>query len=594
MTVGASPRRRLTKALTLALVALWLAVAWGSARSLAAGQPNVVTIESTQLSRPLTAGQPSTLYVQASIAPGWHINSDRPREQYYIPTRVSLSGPAEIRTGAVIYPAAEQLSLKFSPGDKLAVFSGRVEFKIPLDVSGNFRLNSASDAVVRIDYQACNDQQCLRPTSVSQRLDIAGIGKSTRTSLAAGPDPSGLSGGQAAIADIFARRGYLLGFLLVLLGGLALNLTPCVYPLIGVTIAYFGYEGGGPRKVVGLAIVYVLGIALMFSAVGVAVALSGGLFGAALQNPYVLGAIAAMLLALAASSFGLFSLQPPQWLMRHAGAARPGFAGALLMGLGMGVVAAPCIGPIVLGLLLMVQRSGSALFGFSLFFTLAIGLGLPYIGLALAAGSIRQLPRSGEWLTWIEQLFGFVLVGLALYFLDPVVPGRLMTRILPYYAIAVGIYLGFVSPVGRNWRPFFVFRSLVGAGSLIALVYLLIGTRMPHTQLTFQPFTSTLLESARSQGKPVVVDFSADWCVPCREMEHTTFADPSVVRQANDFLRLKANLTASNPRNSALMKQFNIEGVPTTVFIDSNGKVRLTRAGYIGPGEFLKYLQMVD
>src|SRR6202521_4308818 len=123
----------------------------------------------------------------------------------------------------------------------------------------------------------------------------------------------------------------------------------------------------------------------MFSGVGVAAALSGGLFGAALQNPYVLVLIAAMLLTLAASSFGLFVLQPPQWIMQRAGAARPGYLGALLMGLGMGVVAAPCIGPIVLGLLLMVERSASPIFGFALFFTLAIGLGLPYIALALAA-----------------------------------------------------------------------------------------------------------------------------------------------------------------------------------------------------------------
>lgn len=399
----------------------------------------------------------------------------------------------------------------------------------------------------------------------------------------------GFAAEEASLSGIFADHGYLLGFLLVLLGGLALNLTPCVYPLIGVTVAYFGFEGGGPRKVVLLAIVYVLGIALMFSSVGVAVALSGGLFGAALQNPYVLGAIAAMLLVLAASSFGLFAIRPPQWLMRGAGAARPGYLGALLMGLGMGVVAAPCIGPIVLGLLLMVQRSRSPLFGFALFFTLAIGLGLPYIGLAMAAGSIRRLPRSGEWLAWVEQLFGFVLIGLALYFLDPVVPDRLMTRILPWYAAAVGIYVGFLSREGRHWRPFMIFRTMVGIASAAALLYLAV----PHDsrrELKFQPFDQATLETARENGRPVVLDFSADWCVPCREMEHTTFADPAVVREAGRFVRMRANLTAGNARTDAITKEFNIEGVPTTVIIDSTGKIRLRRVGYIGPPEFLAYL----
>jgi thiol:disulfide interchange protein DsbD len=396
---------------------------------------------------------------------------------------------------------------------------------------------------------------------------------------------------QSGIAGVFVNHGYFLGFVVVLLGGLALNLTPCVYPLIGVTIAYFGNQSAGPRKVITLAVLYVLGIALMFSAVGVAVALSGGLFGAALENPYVLIAIAAMLLLLAASSFGFYSLQPPQWMMRHAGSARPGYLGAILMGLGMGVVAAPCIGPIVLGLLLMVERSGSAVFGFALFFTLAIGLGLPYIALALAAGSIRQLPRSGAWLAWIEQLFGFILIGLALYFLDPLVPNRLITRMLPFYAAAVGIFLGFISPAGRNWRPFMILRTVVGAASVMAILWMAFHFNQSPAALKFVPYNSIALAAARNDHKPIVLDFSADWCVPCREMERTTFTDPAVVKGAHGFVLMRANLTTDNPSNEALIKHFNVQGVPTTIFIDSAGTVRERRAGYIGPSDFLQYLK---
>jgi thiol:disulfide interchange protein DsbD len=398
------------------------------------------------------------------------------------------------------------------------------------------------------------------------------------------------SANQSGIAGVFAHHGYLLGFLVVLLGGLALNLTPCVYPLIGVTIAYFGNQSAAPRKVVTLAILYVLGIALMFSAVGVAVALSGGLFGAALENPYVLITIAGMLLVLAASNFGLYSLQPPQWMMRHAGPARSGYLGAVLMGLGMGVVAAPCIGPIVLGLLLMVERSGKALFGFALFFTLAIGLGLPYIALALAAGSMRQLPRSGAWLEWVEQLFGFILIGLALYFIDPLIPNRLITRLLPFYAAAVGIFLGFISPAGRNWRPFMVLRTILGAAAAAAFIWMAFHFNLNPPALKFVPYDSAVLAGARNDHKPVVLDFSADWCVPCREMERTTFTDPSVVKGARGFLLMRANLTADNPANEALTKHFNVHGVPTTLFIDASGQVRERSVGFIGPSDFLKYL----
>jgi thiol:disulfide interchange protein DsbD len=555
-------------------------------------QPQVVTIEAAHLAKPLAASEANLLNIEALIAPGWHINSSRPSAVYFIPTRVVLARLRGFKVGEVVYPPAQNISLAFARGQSLSVYTGRVEFGIPITPQINFNSTNARLSV-EISYQACNDRECLRPSSVAKLFPLALIGAAgaqSRVHL----DEAGLTKSRNLLADIFSRRGNPTGFLVVLLAGLALNLTPCVYPLIGVTVAYFGYEGGGPRKVVVLAVFYVLGIALTFSAVGVAGALSGGLFGAALQNPYVLGTIATMLLMLAAASFGLVSLQPPVWLMQRAGSARPGYAGALLMGLGMGVVAAPCIGPIVLGLLLMVQQSASAMLGFALFFTLAIGLGLPYVALALAAGSIRRLPRSGEWLAWIEQLFGFVLVGLALYFVDPLIAGRLITRILPYYAAGAGIFLGFVSRAGRTPQPFFVIRSALGIISVAVLVYLLNTARSSPTELRFRPFDPALLLTARAERKPVVVDFSADWCVPCREMEHTTFADPAVVRQASKFVWLNANLTAANPGNAALVKQFEVAGVPTTIFIDSNGIVRASRAGYIGPQEFLGYLMQAE
>jgi len=554
----------------------------------------VVQIAALKLDHPLAPGGTSNLLVDATVTAGWHINSNHPLSDEYIPTVVRVTGPASVSAGPVQYPKAEEVALQFSGGDKLSVFSGILMLSVPLTGAMNF--TPAGDLTVSIDYQACDNLRCLRPTSVSSTIALASLQGATAGGITgAGLIGAGTSGSTPTGAgeDVFAHHGWVLGFLAVLLGGLALNLTPCVYPLIGVTIAYFGNQGGGPRRVFALAVVYVLGIALMFSAVGVAVALSGGLFGAAMQNPVVLSVIATMLVALALSSFGVFALQPPQWLMNRAGVARPGYAGALLMGLGMGVVAAPCIGPIVVGLLLMVERSENPLVGFALFFTLAVGLGLPYVALALAAGSIRQLPRSGEWLAWVEQLFGFVLIGLAIYFLDPVMPGHLMGRILPFYAAAAGIWLGFGTRAGRAWRPFLVFRSAVGAAAVAALIYFAIPRAMPKS-LTFEPFDSSLLASAGQTRKPVLIDFSAEWCIPCREMEHSTFLNPLVVREASRFVRLRADLTHQDKTNQDLMSKFQIQGVPTTVMIDSSGRVQVQKVGYIGSDEFLADLRRID
>ena len=552
--------------------------------------PAVVRFGSIGLDKPLTPGATSTLIIDATVDAGWHINSNHPSSADYIPTQIELTLPKGVTAGEVQYPAAEKTKLAFS-SEELSVFTGDVQFRIPLKTEAAIAPNDS--ATVTLNYQACNNNQCLAPTSISNVMGLSTIYQAASSAPPIAAMSSAVPQSSDWLSRAFSSRGYAIGFLIVLLGGLALNLTPCVYPLIGVTIAYFGNQGGGPRRVLILAILFVLGIAIMFSGVGVAVALSGGLFGAAMQNPYVLSAVAAMMLVLAASSFGLFVIQPPQFMAQWAGAARPGYAGSFLMGLGMGVVAAPCIGPIVLGLLLMVERSGNPFFGFALFFTLAIGLGLPYIGLAMAAGSIRRLPRSGEWLAWIEQLFGFILVGLAIYFLDPVLPNHVMSRILPYYAALVGIFLGFISPAGRNWRPFLVIRSGIGIVAVAALIYLMV-PRAQAMPVQFQPFDPAQLGNAAAERKPVLVDFAADWCIPCREMDHSTFVDPAVVKEAQRFVRMRADLTAQDEKNAALMAKFKIQGVPTTVLIDSSGKIRNQKVGYIGAKEMLDNLRSVD
>ena len=394
----AKARRFWRASILLIAIALGWLISAATANAQRPKANELVKITAATIDPPLRAGGTSTLKIAAEVIPGWHINSDKPFSEDYIPTKLEVKGPISVTPGAIKYPPAETMTLAFAGGDKLSVLGGPIKFEVPLKAGADFSPKPGDALTVTIDYQGCNSTECLRPASVSTTVALATPAHAAGALEAIGGIASGRgSGGDdrsgGAIDRIFSHHGWLLGFLAVFIGGLALNLTPCVYPLIGVTIAYFGNQGGSQRRVMTLAIFFVLGIAITFSSVGVAAALSGGLFGAAMQNRYVLIALAAMLFALAASSFGLFSLNPPNWMMQRAGTAYPGNAGALLMGLGMGVVAAPCIGPVVLGLLLMVERSGSAIFGFALFFTLALGLGVPYIALAMAAGQIRRMPR---------------------------------------------------------------------------------------------------------------------------------------------------------------------------------------------------------
>jgi thiol:disulfide interchange protein DsbD len=539
------------------------------------------------------AGNKTVLRVDTTILPGWHINSDQPSNPDYIPTRLSITPPQSMSVDEIQYPPAELITPQFSMGEKLSVFSGAATFRAKLTARERINPGRTLAFDLALDYQACNDRQCLRPVTITKQAVLQWPG----APVAGGPTLQAYTAARGVAApapDLFARHGFALGFLIVFLGGLALNLTPCVYPLIGVTLAYFGNQGGGgTRRVLILALLYVAGIALMFSAVGTAAALSGGLFGAALESPFVLATIAAVMLLLAASSFGWFTLQAPRWMLQRAGTARPGFMGSLAMGLGMGVVAAPCIGPFVLGLLLVVEQSADALLGFAAFFVLALGMGLPYVVLALAAGSIRSLPRSGEWLAWVEHLFGFVLIGLALYFIDPLLPGRLATRLLPYYAAAAGLYLGFISPHGRHPRPFALFKGAIGIASALALVYLVTSSGKGPS-LSFQPYDTARLSAAAAGHRPVLIDFGADWCIPCREMEHTTFVDPAVVAEARRFVALQADLTRLDKGNDEIVSEYRIQGVPTLVLLDGSGNVRKRLVGYIGPQEMLESLKAVN
>lgn len=390
--------------------------------------------------------------------------------------------------------------------------------------------------------------------------------------------------------------GLLWTLLGVFAGGMALNLTPCVYPIIPVTISYFaGQSDRRQSRLFAHGASYVIGLAVSNSLLGVTAALTGGLMGALLQNPVVLIAIATVLVLFAASLFGFWEMRLPYAMTQVASHGYAGYFGSLFMGLTMGVVAAPCIGPFALGLLTWVAGLGSAWLGFVVFFTLSLGLGLPLFILALFSGQLKRLPRSGEWMLWVRKMMAWVLVAMAAYYLRALLPKSGYTFLLASVALSAGLHLGWIAKVQDQSNRFTWIRAVAGTVGLVLATLLIGNWVLRGPGITWQPYSDDLLETAHRVGKPVIVDFYADWCSPCVKLEDETFHQSAIVTRARkDFIMVKVDLTrAENALTEFLLKRYNVKGVPTIVFIGPDGRERddLRLVDFLPADQFLNRMR---
>ena len=550
---------------------------------------------------PVVAGEELRLAVVLSVDRGWHVNSDQPGDEFSLPTTVEFRLPEGWPQPEISFPDGEELKFDFADApievweDRAVIFARLI---VPGNASGQMRLRA------QVTAQACNNTQCLPPVTVPSGIDVtvAAPGsewRATNKELFAAAGDRQEESGNGASSDLASKSLPLL-LIGVFFAGLALNLTPCVFPLIPITVGFFSQQTKDREgSTFPLALAYVLGIAATYSVLGVLAALSGAIFGGALQSPWVVGLIVVVLLSLAASMFGLWELRVPGWAQRASG-GRTGIFGALIMGLVMGFIAAPCIGPFVVGLLTYVGQRGDPLLGFLLFFTLAMGLGLPYLILGTFTGAVNKLPASGMWMIGVRRVFGVILVAMAAYFAAPLMPGDVGGWLMSAVLVLGALYLLVIDRTGHEQPTIDRVMRLLSAAMLVVGVVMAPGVRRGEAvgadgatgHLQWQAFENASVSAALAGGEPVIIDFYADWCVPCRELDEKTFSAPAVRSELERYSRFKVDLTRADDANQALTAEYGVLGVPT-VIVFRNGKEAFRITGFEPAGRFLERLEAV-
>jgi|YNPBryunderm2012_1023409.scaffolds.fasta_scaffold01522_5 thiol:disulfide interchange protein DsbD len=575
---------------------------------------DALRVQATASVKQIAPGKAFQIVVTLDVKPPYHVNANPASEKFLIPTRVSMEPVAGITFGQPQYPKGHEREFAFTGGKKIAVYEGKTVIRLPATAAKTLKPGEVT-LRGKVNYQACDEKSCYPPGDLPFSLKLkvapsaASIDAEGEQAVAQAEQAGALPASEGAasagtfsstpggaylqkLQDLLNTGRFAIALPIILLLGLLLNLTPCVYPLIPITISFFSRQtAGSAGRTFGLALVYVLGMALMYAALGTAAAALGKTFGFQLQNPWVLGGFAVILVTLALSMFGVYQLQLPASL-RNKARLREGWLGALLMGLLVGVAAAPCVGPVVVALAAVVSGTGNVPLGFLLFLTLGIGLGIPYIVLAMFSGAIRRLPRSGEWMVAVEHLFGFALIGVAIFFLSPILPAMVYKWLMFAFLAGVGVYLAAIDKLAKTVRGFFWFKRLLGVALVAWAVMIALPTQKAEGgHIAWQPYSEAALQQAVAEGKPVVIDFYADWCLPCKELEANTFSDPRVVQAFEGIVAMKADLTRDDsPAVQDLKKRFSIVGVPTIVFLDGTGQEQraLRLVQFEPPDAFLK------
>ncbi|MDR3298605.1 MAG: protein-disulfide reductase DsbD [Candidatus Accumulibacter sp.] len=545
-----------------------------------------------------------TVAVRFEIADGYYLYRDK--------FRFSIaSGGA--RLGPAVFPKGREVEDETFGTVEVYDREAAIRFPVERDASGVLPL------VLRVTSQGCAAEVgvCYPPQEQDLGVDLPEllIEAAAPAAKSVGNDESG------RIERLLQEASFGWAMLSFFGFGLLLSLTPCMFPMLPILSGIIVGAGRNGRPVsraraFALSLAYVLGMAVVYAVAGVAAGMSGALLAVALQNAWALGALALLFVALALSMFGLFELQLPSFLQsrvsekaaRLRGGCLPGVA---LMGGLSALIVGPCVAAPLAGALLYIGGTGDALLGGLALFCMALGMGAPLLAVGVSAGAL--LPRAGPWMTTVNRVFGVILLVSALWIVSPLLPVSVQMLGWALLSIVAAVFLRAIDalPPQANGGQRFgkavgVILLLLGAAMLAGA---LSGARDPLQPLAALGRAGTDAEAralpfervrsldeldrrAAAAARPILLDFRADWCVSCAQMERYTFSDPRVREKLSGWLLLQADVTANSPDDQALLARFKLFGPPGVVFFDRTGRelagVRVV--GYQSTDEFLSSL----
>ena len=560
--------------------------------------------------------QPGQFKINWVIADGHYLYRDK--------MQITASDP-DVITKPLLMPAGEA---KEDPifNKTLHVFHHFADATLPY----HYTNDGDKDVTFKVKYQGCSEISgiCYPPQSKTFTVRLSPISEAQAATIASSASgPSGAEAGPVSEQDEIAnalRSGNTLLTLLIFFGaGLLLAFTPCVFPMIPILSGIIVGQGEdiSTRKAFYLSLIYVLAMAMTYTIVGILVGLSGENIQAWFQNPWIIGSFAIIFVALSFSMFGFYELQMPtsiQSKLTHISNSQQGgnIIGVAIMGFLSALIVGPCVTAPLVGALIYIAETGDAVLGGLALFSLSIGMGAPLLVIGASAG--KFLPKAGIWMDAVKAVFGVLLLGLAIWLLERVAPAGFTMLLWAALIIVSAIYMGAIDGLtagSSGWK-----KLWKGLGILLLIygIIILLGLASGNRNV-FQPLKglggssdaaaqvehlsfiqikgvdglNVELAKAKAAGKTVMLDFYADWCVSCKEMEALTFADPSVKKALEGVVLLQADVTPNDDKDTELYKHFGIIGPPSIMFFGADGIERRNYrvVGYKPAEEFSQHVK---